>query len=80
MRVEPNTGCCDRCGGLVIDAVVRGAPDVRLDAAPVPDGAYRAWNRGDIWIAQPFDQWKLFHGMRRRLHRCVMPDKQLELA
>lgn len=79
MRTPPHSGRCERCEGLIIDAFVNQTV-VRLDAEPVTDGAYRAWNRGDVWIAQVHDAYKHFSGLRVREHVCVVPDKQLELA
>lgn len=79
MREPAHNARCDRCGGPLIIAFGEGVT-LTLDAAEQPDGAYRAWNRGDCWIAQEHDRWKHFAGMRRRAHVCVVPDRQLQLG
>lgn len=81
VRVEPHTGICSRCDGLVIDAATDLA-SVRLDAAPQRDGQWRAYcDLEGRWRANPSNEREdSFLGMRRREHVCVIPDKQLELG
>lgn len=80
-RVEPHTASCSECSALVIDALLAGEP-IRLDAAPTPDGLYRAYcDRDGTWRANPSNPTEdSFLGMRRREHVCVIPDRQLELG
>lgn len=80
-REEPHSGVCERCGALIIDARLP-AGTVRLDAAPRPDGAFRAYCGFDgAWRANPSNLTEdSFLGMRRREHVCVVPDKQLEIG
>lgn len=80
--VEPHSGACDRCGGLIIDAHI-GASVIRLDAVPDQSGSYRAHHNSVQWIALDVGELPdhhAFFGMRRREHVCVIPDTQLELA